>query len=62
MRMSESSARGGTSNGHLLEVRQVSRRFGGFVAVDNVTLNVSEGGKSWGLPVPTVPERVLSST
>jgi branched-chain amino acid transport system ATP-binding protein len=40
--MSESSARG-TSNGHLLEVRQVSRRFGGFVAVDNVTLNVSEG-------------------
>ncbi|WP_166660285.1 ABC transporter ATP-binding protein [Paenarthrobacter nitroguajacolicus] len=40
--MSESSARG-TSNRHLLEVRQVSRRFGGFVAVDNVTLNVSEG-------------------
>ncbi|WP_179016545.1 ABC transporter ATP-binding protein [Paenarthrobacter nitroguajacolicus] len=40
--MSESFARG-TSNGHLLEVRQVSRRFGGFVAVDNVTLNVSEG-------------------
>ncbi|WP_420178178.1 ABC transporter ATP-binding protein [Paenarthrobacter sp. TA1.8] len=42
MRISESSARS-TSAGHLLEVRQVSRRFGGFVAVDNVTLNVDEG-------------------
>ncbi|YCK84146.1 ABC transporter ATP-binding protein [Arthrobacter sp. D3-18] len=42
MRIAESSAHG-TSNGHLLEVRQVSRRFGGFVAVDNVTLNVDAG-------------------
>ncbi|MFK0038500.1 ABC transporter ATP-binding protein [Paenarthrobacter sp. NPDC090517] len=42
MRIAKSSAPG-TSNGHLLEVRQVSRRFGGFVAVDNVTLNVDEG-------------------
>jgi len=31
------------STGHLLELRQVSRHFGGFVAVDDVTLNVHEG-------------------
>ncbi|WP_309075541.1 ABC transporter ATP-binding protein [Paenarthrobacter sp.] len=42
MRISGLSAPG-TATAHLLEVRQVSRRFGGFVAVDNVTLNVDEG-------------------
>ncbi|MGO4249518.1 ABC transporter ATP-binding protein [Paenarthrobacter sp. RAF54_2] len=42
MRIAKSPAPS-TSTGHLLEVRRVSRRFGGFVAVDNVTLNVDEG-------------------